>query len=87
MNEVCMGGKVNNRYIHGSELFDRFPSLSVLTRLKVAPRGFKTSVDGVYEVEAIIDHRPAEVGPEALNIELSHQVGRLRPSEHDMGAG
>jgi hypothetical protein len=36
-------------------------------RLKIAPRG--TSVDGVYEVEAIIEHRPAEVGPEALNIE------------------
>ena len=36
-------------------------------RLKIAPR--ITSVDGVYEVEAIIDHRPAEVGPEALNIE------------------
>ncbi len=26
-------------------------------------------VDGVYEVEAIIDHRPAEVGPEARHIE------------------
>jgi hypothetical protein len=36
-------------------------------RLKVAPKG--TNVDNVYEVEQIIDHRPAEVGPEARDIE------------------
>ena len=30
-------------------------------RLKIAPRG--TSVDGVYEVQQIIDHRPADAGP------------------------
>ncbi len=36
-------------------------------RLKVAPKG--TNVDGVYEVDQIIDHRPAAVGPEARDIE------------------
>ena len=36
-------------------------------RLKITPRG--TAVDGIYEVEQIIDHRPATVGPEALHIE------------------
>ncbi len=36
-------------------------------RLKIAPRG--TEVDGIYEVEQILDHRPAEVGPEARLIE------------------
>ena len=36
-------------------------------KLKIAPRG--TEVDGIYEVEQIIDHRPATVGPEALHIE------------------
>ena len=36
-------------------------------RLKVAPRG--TSVDGVYEVQQIIDHRPADAGPETRDIE------------------
>jgi hypothetical protein len=36
-------------------------------RLKIAPKG--TDVDGVYEVEQIINHRPETVGPEALHIE------------------
>ena len=36
-------------------------------RLKIAPKG--TSVDGVYEIEQIIDHRPADAGPETRDIE------------------
>jgi hypothetical protein len=58
------GNSYQLRWGGAGTLLDR---LVPVHRLKVAPRG--TSVDGVYEVSAIIDHRPANVGPEALNIE------------------
>ncbi len=53
-------------------------------RLKVAPKG--TNVDGVYEIDQIIDHRPAAVGPEARDIEYrSGQVDWVRPRRFYMG--
>jgi hypothetical protein len=58
------GNSYRLRWGGSGTLLDR---LVPVFRLKVAPKG--TNVDGVYEVDMIIDHRPAAVGPEARDIE------------------
>ncbi len=58
------GNSYRLRWGGSGTLLDR---LVPVHRLKVAPKG--TDVDGVYEVDQIIDHRPAAVGPEARDIE------------------
>jgi hypothetical protein len=58
------GNSYQLRWGNSGTLLERYVPVH---RLKVAPRG--TSVDGVYVVQHIVDHRPAEAGPEALDIE------------------